>query len=40
MLFALAMDQTLRGKGRDPRKTARQITKFAMTGFAKQPDGD
>ena len=40
MLFALAMDQTLRGKRRDPRKTARQITKFAMTGFAKQPDGD
>lgn len=40
MLFALAMDQTLRGKRKDPRKTARQITKFAMTGFAKQPDGD
>lgn len=40
MLFALAMDQTLRGRRKDPRKTARQITKFAMTGFAKQPDGD
>ena len=40
ILFALAMDQTLRGKRRDPRKLAEQITKIAMTGFAKSPRKD
>jgi AcrR family transcriptional regulator len=40
IFFALAMDQTLRGKRRDPKKLARQVTKFAMTGFAKQPASD
>ena len=37
IFFALAMDQTLRSKRRDSRKLARQITNFAMTGFAKEP---
>jgi AcrR family transcriptional regulator len=40
IFFALAMDQTLRGKRRDPRKMAEQITRFATTGFAKEPDAD
>lgn len=40
IFFALAMDQSLRGKRRDPKKMARQITKFAMTGFAKEPARD
>ena len=40
IFFALAMDQTLRGKRKDPRRLAEQITKFAMTGFAKEPHSD
>jgi len=40
IFFALAMDQTLRGKRKDPRKLAEQITRFATTGFAKAPEAD
>ena len=40
MFFALAMDQTFRGRPKDVRKLARQITKFSTTGFAKAPGHD
>ena len=38
IFFAVAMDQTFRGKSKDLAVTAEQLTSIAVSGFGKESD--